>query len=243
MFYFRNQVKQFVILFIERDGSTYLTSMLKTHPDIKADYERFAVLKQKGATGRQQLDWVESFFSAPLFGTKGAIGFKTKLVDILDRPGFLQLLQDRHCHIIQMTRNNLVKAVISRINARRLYEATGYWNLYKEEQRMEPLAVDLDEFDQFLNEREQAIKDLTEFTGSLQLPTLEIVYEELLVNKDGSLECIFEFLKIPPKSVESRPLKHTSDDLREAVSNFDELRTRYIGSKYEAMFNEVLVEE
>ena len=241
MYYLRNQVRPFVILFIERDGSTYLTSMLKSHPDIKADYERFAVLKAKEATGEQQLAWVESFFSAPIIGRKGAIGFKTKLVDVLDKEGFRRVLNQRRCHIIQMTRNNIVKAVISRINARRLYEATGYWNLYKEEQRMPPLIIDLDEFDQFLKEREEAIKELNEFTGALELPKTEIVYEDLLQDKDIVLERLYAFLNIEPKAVESKPLKHTSDDLREAVDNFDELRAKYAGTKYKAMFDEVIV--
>ena len=35
--------------------------------------------------------------------------------------------------------------------------------------------------------------------------------------------------------------KNTNDDLREAVSNFDELRSHYIGTPYEQMFDEVLV--
>jgi len=122
LFYLRHQVTPYVILFIERDGSTYLTSMLQTHPEIKADYERFAVLKQKGANGAQQLEWAYQLFSPPLIGRIGAIGFKTKLVDILDEDGFTKLLYEKNCHIIQMTRRNLVKAVVSRINARRLFE-------------------------------------------------------------------------------------------------------------------------
>jgi hypothetical protein len=215
--------------------------MLKTHPDIKADYERFAVLNQKGADGHQQLEWVKSYFTLPIISTKGAIGFKTKLVDVLDKEGFARLLQEKGFHIIQMTRNNLVKAVVSRINARRLYEKTGYWNLYKEEQRLPPLVIDLDEFDQFLTEREEAIKELHEFISKLELPKINIVYEELLQEKEQTLERIFNFLHIKPKPVQSKPLKHTSDDLREAIDNFEELRGRYVDSRYEHMFDEVLV--
>ena len=35
--------------------------------------------------------------------------------------------------------------------------------------------------------------------------------------------------------------KNINDDLREAVSNFDELRSHYVGTPYEQMFDEVLV--
>ena len=40
--------------------------------------------------------------------------------------------------------------------------------------------------------------------------------------------------------VTSNSLKVTSDDLRDSVKNFDELRARYVGTPYEPMFDEVL---
>lgn len=241
MYYLRHQVNPYVILFIERDGSTYLTSMLQTHPEIKADYERFAVLKQKGASGEQQLEWAYQLFSPRWIGRHGAIGFKTKLVDVLDQQGFIKLLYDKNCHIIQMSRKNLVKAVVSRINARRLYEATGYWNLYNEKERLPPPVIDFGEFDQYLQEREEAIQELEQFCDSLELPKMNIVYEDLLLDRDNVLNKLYSFLHIKPHPVQSKPIKSTSDDLSEAIENFDELRGHYAGTKYEAMFDEVLV--
>ena len=35
-------------------------------------------------------------------------------------------------------------------------------------------------------------------------------------------------------------VKVTSDDLRESIENFDDLREHYVGTEYEAMFDEVL---
>jgi hypothetical protein len=40
--------------------------------------------------------------------------------------------------------------------------------------------------------------------------------------------------------LESRTLKHTNDDLRQVILNFDELRSDYVGTPYECMFDEVL---
>lgn len=241
MIFLRFQVTPYVILFIERDGSTYLSSMMMEHPDVQAVYEHFAVLKQKGATAAEQLAWADDFFTPAAVGKKAALGFKTKLVDVLDRNGFTELLKSKGCHIIQMRRRNLVKAVVSRINARRLYEASGKWNLYKADDRMPATEFDLEQFDQFVQEREAADRELNDYVSGLDLPKILVEYEELLQNRDESLARVFSFLKIRPFPVQGKTLKHTRDDLREVVLNFDELRGRYAGTVYESMFDEVLV--
>lgn len=239
-YYFRSQVTCYVILFIERDGSTYLSSMLKSHPQILAQYEQFAVLKQQGASGVDQLAWLRGYFTPSWLGRAGALGFKTKLVDVLDPPGFVHLLQKKRCRIIQLRRLNRVKAVISRINARKLYQASGKWNLYEESDRIQPEVIDPEEFDRFLHEREQADNELQSFTQDLGLPTLEVVYEQLLLEKEAVLRQVLDFLRVPALPLAARTLKHTRDNLREVVLNFDELRARYAGTEVAAMFDEVL---
>jgi LPS sulfotransferase NodH len=241
MYYLRPQVTDYVILFIERDGSTYLTSMLMEHPDIQAEYEKFAVLRQQGAAGKEQLAWLDSFLTPPWIGKKAALGFKTKLVDVLDMNGFTRLLQNKSCHIIQMRRRNMVKAVVSRINARRLYEASGHWNLYKESDRMPPLDIDPEQFEQFLEERRQADQTLDDYVGNLDLPKIKVEYEDLLVNRDRVMKELFAFIKVRAQKLQGKTLKNTQDDLREVVLNFDDLRARYAGTVYEPMFDEVLV--
>lgn len=241
MIYLRHRVTPFVVLFIERDGSTYLISMLMEHQDIQAGYEKFAVLKQQGMGGKEQLEWLEGFLTPPIIGKKAALGFKTKLVDVLDMEGFTHLLQKKHCHIIQMRRRNMVKAVVSRINARRLYEASGNWNLYKESDRMPPLAIDFQEFDQYLLERRQADQALDAYVGGLDLPKIKVDYEDLLVNRDVIMQKLFAFIHVRPQQLQGKTIKNTRDNLREVVLNFDDLRARYAGTAYEPMFDEVLV--
>ncbi len=239
-FFFRHQVTPFVILFVERDGSTFMTSLLQEHPDVEAVYERFAVMEQKGQTGQEQVAWARDFWTPPFIGKKGAYGFKTKLVDVLDKAGFIQLLQEKQVKIIHMQRHNRIKAVVSRINARRLYEATGNWNLYKDADRRPPMTIDMDEFHVFVREREEADAALTEFVSQLQLPTELVQYEELQQDKNGVLQRIFPFLGVRYQPSAGKTKKHTSDDLRDVITNFDELRATYAGTPYEAMFTEVL---
>jgi hypothetical protein len=240
-FFLGSEVTPFVILFIERDGSTYMTSMLGSHPAIEMVYERFSVMQQRGEDATAQLDWARDYFTPPAIGRRAAVGFKTKLVDVLDPDGFAALLQEKQCHIIRMQRRNRVKAVISRINARRLYEATGKWNLYDKSDRMPPMDVDPAEFLQFLDEREQAEQELDRYVARLDRPTLNISYEELLVDRDNVLASVFSFLGVAQRAVVEKTMKHTRDDLREVVTNFDELRQSVAGTPYASMFDEVLV--
>jgi LPS sulfotransferase NodH len=238
--FFANQVTPYIIFFIERDGSTYLTSLMSSHPEINATYERFAVLKQKGVSAEEQLKWADSFLTSPMFGKYSAVGFKTKLVDVPDLEKFKRLLQEKECSVIQMQRLNSVKAVVSKINARRLWEASGKWNLYDENDRQPPTAIAPSDFQKHLEEREEANYLLEKYVGSLSVPTIKLVYEELLQDRESVMDRLFSFLKVKPASVEAKTLKHTKDDLREVLANFNELRTFYAGTTYEKMFDEVL---
>lgn len=240
-FYFRHQVTPFVVLFLERDGSTYLIGMLNSHPEIKTVYERFAVMRQKGQNAQEQLAWATEFFTPPFIGRKAAIGFKTKLVDVLDPEPFAQLLHEKECRVIHMRRRNRVKAVVSKINARRLYEATGNWNLYDKTDRRPPMNVAPEQFAALLQEREELDEELRSYVEQLSLPKLTVCYEDLLQDRDGVLQDVFAFLGVRPHPVEETTMKHTKDDLREALENFDALRARYEGTEYEQMFDEVLI--
>jgi len=239
--YLRHQVTPFVILFLERDGSTYMISMLRSHPEIRALYERFAVMRQKGQSAQEQLAWAQEFFTPPLIGRTAAIGFKSKLVDVLDPAGFARLLHEKQCRILHMRRRNLVKAVVSKINARRLHEATGNWNLYEKSDRQPPMTVDPERFATLLREREELDEALATFVEQLELPIQTICYEDLLLNRDDVLERIFSFLGVRAYPLEETTMKHTKDDLHQVLENFDELRAPYLNTEYEPMFDEVLI--
>lgn len=240
--FMRPQVTRFVMLFVERAGSTYLTTLLNSHPDILAQGEKLDVLKQKGKDAQTQLDWTQDFLTPPLIGRNKARGYKTKLVDVLDRDGFAQLLQKQQCKIIQLQRHNTVKAVVSTLNAKRLWEASGNWNLLNESSRLPAFSVDPDEFENLLQQREEWDRDLETYVKALNLPTLQLYYEELLKNEDAFIQRVFDFLEVKPKPAQGITRKNTRDDLREAIVNFDELHAKYTGTKYGPMFEEVLVQ-
>jgi hypothetical protein len=65
-------------------------------------------------------------------------------------------------------------------------------------------------------------------------------YEDLLRGRRESLRRVLDFLKVRPVNLDGATLKHTNDDLRQAVVNFEDLRRLYAGTRYAPMFDEGL---
>jgi hypothetical protein len=220
-----------------RSGSTYLVDALASHPEICAQWE--GLLGKKVADA--QLQRARKFLRQSPDGGYHAVGFKTKLSKVKDSEGFARLLGKMGARIILLQQRNVVKHVVSWVNSERIYDATGYWNLWNEESRLPPTTIDVAKFDRRLEQVEQGKRALESYAEDMELPTLWLYYEDLLVDRRATLERVFSFLEIRFEPVQGGSIKNTSDDLREAVSTFDELRSDYIGTPYEQMFDEVLV--
>jgi hypothetical protein len=233
----RNSVK-FVLFFIGRTGSTYLTQALSSHPEIAPGAEWEPLV---GKDGNQQLQAVRKLLTQPPYGYHPSVGFKTKL-EVVENPEVLaRLLRELGARIIVLQRRNSIKHVVSQLNSHRIHDVTGYWNLYKTEDRLPPATIDVAEFDRRLGQIEKEKHALETYASNLELPTLFLHYEDLLVDLRATLAEVFSFLRVRFEPTQSKCYKNTSDDLREALSNFDELRSHYIGTPYEQMFDEVLV--
>ena len=234
----RSNVASFVILFVERSGSTHLSTLLASHPDVLALREELSVRQQRGEDAEAQLKWAKEFLTPPLLGRYAARGFKTKIVDIPDLDRFEDILQTCNGRIIQLRRRNTVKGAVSTINAARLHESTGNWNLLNDGDRQPPFEVDIAEMEGLMKEREAWDEELSSYVERVGLPTLPIWYEELLYDEERVLADVFAFLNVRPHELERKIYKHTSDDLSEVMVNFDDVRARYAGTKYEEMLLE-----
>jgi LPS sulfotransferase NodH len=239
--FLRLQVTPFVILFVERAGSTFLITALKSHPQILALTEKLDAMRKEGKTAADQLEWTRSILTPPLVGQHRAMGFKTKLLDVLDPEGFAAILRERKCRIIQLQRRNTVKAVVSTINAKRQWEVSGNWNLLDESTRLPAFSVDPAEFERLLAQREEWDRQVEDYTERLQLPTLRLWYEDLLADESAFVDQAVTFLTGESRPLHGSTLKNTGDDLKTAILNFDDLRRRYAGTRYEPMFDEVQV--
>ena len=237
----RSRIARFVILFPGRVGSTFLVSALDAHPDVEAKGERLDPLRAEGAEA--QLAWTRRYLRGRILDPHRAIGFKTKLRDVLDRDAFADLLRDLSVRIILLDRRNDVKHVVSRITARELKDTTGRWNRYAGDDAggAGAVRVDVDDFDTRLRAVVAEKDTIVDYVATLRLPSLHVDYEDLLAAPDPTFERVLDFLGVRVTAMAGATVKNTSDDLRDVIENFDEVRTRYVGTPYEAMFDEVLV--
>jgi glycosyltransferase involved in cell wall biosynthesis len=226
--------RPFIVIFQGRSGSTYLMDALNRHPKIMARMEMLVALKEKGAD--LQLKMAERYFHRPFLNRSLAVGFKTKLEDVLDLDGFAGLLKALDVRVIVLQRQNQVKAAVSWLNALRLKERTGRWNLYAEEDRLPPFSVKKAELEAALNHLEREREDIETYVASLGLQTFRTCYEDIFTNRGLTFMRIFSFLGVCHVEVSGKSLKNTPDDLRCVLKNFEELQSQFRDTPYEKMF-------
>ncbi len=237
--YFRSEVQRYVLFLIGRVGSTYLMELLNAHPNFHALSEEFNDPQENGSAA--QLEWVRRYLAPPLVGRYKVVGFNTKLENVLDQDEFAELMKEYKCKVINLQRRNRIKGTVSYFVGKKLSDSTGMWGLFKEENRPTAVHIDPVEFDEHLQIREQLQRDQDRYIKNLGLPTLSLCYEDLFLDKDEVLKQIFTFFHVKPLPVKAAALKITSDNLRKAILNFDELKAKYTGTQYEYMFDEILV--
>jgi hypothetical protein len=111
----------------------------------------------------------------------------------------------------------------------------------KESDRLPAFEVNPEEFDKLLQERILWDDELEQYTSHLNLPRLKLTYEDMLTNENDFLNSILDFIEVKRLAVQGRTLKNTSDDLREVILNFDDIRNLYANTRYGPMFDEVIV--
>ena len=230
----RSRVRKFIVVFPGRTGSTFLLSALRDHSQIRATGELIGRLKQQGAPAQEQA--IRDWFRGRYFATERVVGFKTKLVDVKDRQRFAELLEEFDCRIIVMARENHVKHVVSRYNAKLLRDATDRWNLRLGDEQLPPVEIAFDEFDAALQKVVRHQNDIDAWIPKLDLHTLRITYETLLGEGQKCFDEVCDFVGVRHEAMQGRTEKATNDDLRLALSNFEELADRYRGTKYEPLF-------
>jgi LPS sulfotransferase NodH len=248
--------RNFVILFQGRAGSSFLVDALGRLPGVVAEGEmlvgvdpsqtpfgnRLRRLFRPAADdgpAHLQLIWTRNFYRREWPGAR-AVGFKTKVRDVYDRHGFGRMLEEEDVHVLVLERRNLIKQAVSNLNAERVYAEHGVWNLRHDQQRPGPFEADPERFDAALRRVVFERETLDAFVRFVRRPMLRLEYEGLVRDPRAWFGAACEFLGLPAGEPVSDMRKATDDDLRRVVTNLAELRSRYEGSHFEAMFNDAL---
>lgn len=239
MLYHRNQVTPFVLLFEGRAGSTFLIEHLDSHPQIRAHKEILGPLRKDPP--QAQLDRTRDVLTRRLIHRYKAVGFKTKLRILNDPEGFSALLHELDVKIIHLKRRNRVKEALSELLSNILKSRINDYNIYDSKKRLDPIHLDYKKFNWTLRFREDLDSKLDEYISKLKLPVLSIIYEDILLGLDDQLNRIFSFINVKKAKTYSKMVKHTNEDLKKVITNFSEIKDQYVHTKYETMFDEVLL--
>lgn len=234
----KGHAQRFIILFPGRSGGSFLASALEEHPGVQLLREPLGVRKQLGA--RRQMRWLARYFRGPRDADVAAIGISTKIVDLADERAFAARLQREHARIVLLVRANDVKHAVSIIRARVLNDSSGQWNRKSSDPELGPITIAPEDFAIRLARGRARKEIITAYAEGLGLPLVRVEYSQLLVEPQATFHRVFRHLGVDPIDVRGSTVKVTSDDLRESIANFDELRSLYVGTEYEAMFDEVL---
>lgn len=216
---------RFAILFPGRTGSSFLVSCLASHPEVAVEGER--LVRQSAEWQRR---WIAEFYDTPRRSPVRCVGFKTKPKDVWDLDEFATMLRERRVRVIEMRRRNVVKLAVSHLNAKRIHAETGRWNLASDGSSLAPLHATPDALAEAIEICATAQEQVGRFVGTLGLATLALDYEDLLESRTTWLERVCGFLEIAPRPLSGAVEKATSDDLRAALANFDELAAHFAGS-------------
>lgn len=226
----RQNATRFLILFPGRTGSSWLVDGLSRHPSVRVEGE---VLVGRSASEQSEL------FDR-LLGTRAgnkASGFKTKMKDVADDDLLRRCILDHDVLVILMRRADLLRLALSRINARRLYEATGAWNVRAGRSPMGDAEISVEELDAALAECEEEVRSLDSFVSSLEVEPKVIEYASIIDSPESVLDAVQEWIGVKVRSLAPAVVKNTSQDLTRAVSNFDRLREEMSTGRWERIFD------
>lgn len=218
--------KKFIVITRSRTGSNLLISFLNSHPNIIAKGEVFRRIGDKPSI----MVW-NNFFSKKLKNVK-YVGFKIFYyhpLDSQDKDVWNYIKNDKKIKLIHLTRENMLRTVVSR----EIADKTNTWtNKHgrKIETKDKRISLDVEKcFEEFetTKNHENGIRDKFKRTDFL-----ELTYEDLVKNNQDSINKVFNFLQVENRLVKSSYKKQNKESLRELIINFDDLEKKLKKSKW-----------
>lgn len=243
---------RYVIVGQSRCGSNFLRGLLNSHPGIIAYGELFRRygelnwgLPQYPAT-RRQLALIRrdpvAFLEQEVFQRYPrhirAVGFKLFYYHAANpewQSVWRYLQERRDIRVIHLRRRNMLQTLVSR----RIANLTQQWSLGNPHGRpleAGPIRLDYDDCLRRFNINQRWERETAERFRNR--PMIEIVYEDLARNYQGTLQHLQRFLGVEENSVTPQTRKQMRKPLAEQIANYAELKARFHGTPWAAFFDE-----
>jgi len=243
--------QKFIIFSLGRTGSSYLVSLLNSHPRIQCysevfhknhaifyELDNFRKSSNELLTLREKdpIDFLNQFIYRGHSKKMRAVGFKAVYVQMIDErfkqiPQYLKSLNN--LKIIYLRRENSLKAFISLLMAKR----TLVWRITKPSMQFdEPIRLNFKECLKAFKARQRHSDLLRAFFDPHE--TLELTYEDLTRDVAFETAQIQAFLGIKPIELSSPLLKQNIRSLQESILNYHELKDQFKDMPWAKYFDE-----
>lgn len=240
--------QKFIILTTQRSGSTWLMDMLDNHPNIKVYNELFLNMdnKSKWADPNQPIfynykkttpgkrPWKTIKYLNNLYtydGQYDVIGFKLMYDQLFRNPEILINLVADGYKIVHLVRENPIDVMVS-------YALAQQHKRFFSEQKVENKRLHLDPqaFKKEVEKQDFKVRLARILVAILPNSVLNITYDELRQDKDGTLNQITQFLGVPSvektEGVESILKKLNQKSHPETIDNYAEVKAVFEGTKF-----------
>lgn len=222
------EVSKFLIIARARSGTTLLTQLLDSHPDVTCDRE---VLAKKVLFPRNYFLRLAGKSSSRAYGAK-LLSYQMVLVQNFSDPRiFLEALVQDGVQLVHLTRDTFAQTVsLTRAQQSRQYHI-------RKGDAAGPARTSAIEPGEFLRRLRWNDALLEYETASLRnLPYLTLSYETDLATREAqarSAQRVFEAIGVSGHETSSDLRKSLPSDPRQALDNYDEIRRRVIAEGLE----------
>lgn len=248
----------FCILTTQRSGSTWLVSLLDSHPQIKA-FSELLIGETFAHPSDEYLPWSDEHLSLfyefekahpgfKLFqvfqylealshypGLHRAIGFKLMYSQLVKRPEILLKLIFGQYKIINLVRENPLDIIISKANLQRSGSPH-----FKKEQALQAIELKPALLRKELEKQDGKTKLMRTVLNLLPLQVLNISYESLCENQSIVIKSVLNFLGVEDTkiSLTSNLKKISKGDYSQKIENFEEVKMALSGTKFQKFLQE-----
>jgi LPS sulfotransferase NodH len=253
-----NDRVNFCILTTQRSGSTWLVSLLDSHPQIKAFSELF-IGEEFAHQSDEYLPWTDQHLSSfyefekrnpglrpfQVFQyletldhypeTYRAVGFKLMYSQLAKRPEILLKLILAKYKVINLVRENPLDIIISKANLRRSGSPH-----FKKEQALKAIELKPTLLLQELKKQDRKTQLMRTMLNLLPLQVLNITYESLCENQQSAINSVLSFLEVEDKkiSLNSNLKKISKGQYSQKIANFEEVRIALSGTRFQQFLRE-----
>jgi LPS sulfotransferase NodH len=244
---------QFVVFTTQRNGSTWLMSVLNGLPDVTAQGELFLrrrrsperrwdsdfaypyYVESRASHGRLRPFSVFRYLDA-LYGAPGSVGFKLMYSQVRSFPEIVPYLMRRRIRVVHLVRRNHLDVLISFAIKREIGKA----HLLAPEDRPQNMHIDIDTTSLEKDLRRLQFKHDVgrKLLRACRLRHIEVAYEDL-VSDESQFERVLEFLRLPAEHglPESNIFKTRVGRQADVVRNYDDVRAVLRQSQFAALLD------